>query len=59
MAQEAFNRLITVKEIISIPVPKEYPIALFLVGGISFLTHYTYKYYDAKRKEYFGRYKFM
>ena len=47
-------------EQISIAVPKEYPAVLLLVGsGFSLLYHYTKAAYVAKRKEIYGRYKYM
>ncbi len=47
-------------EQINITVPKEYPAVLLLVGGgFSLLYHYTKSAYVAKRKEIYGRYKYM
>ena len=44
----------------SISLPKEYPAVLLLVGGgFSLLYHYTKAQYVAKRKEIYGRYKYM
>lgn len=44
---------------IQIELPREYPVALLLVGGISLMQHYSTLWVVAKRKEIYGRYKFM
>lgn len=48
-----------VNETIALPLPKEYPISLLLVGGIALVQHYSTLFYIAKRKEIFGRVKYM
>jgi hypothetical protein len=44
---------------IKLEVPQQFPLALFLVGGIALAQHQATSYYIAKRKEIFGRVKFM
>eukprot|EP00347_Sterkiella_histriomuscorum_P002481 403367984 len=53
------NALFSVRETTTIAVPKEFSIQLLLVGGIALAQHYATLYYIAKRKEIYGRYKYM
>lgn len=48
-----------VRETMALLLPKEFPISLMLVGGIALAQHYATLHYIEKRKQYYGRLKYM
>jgi len=53
------SKYLLTSETTSLELPKQYPIALLLVGGIGLLQQLSTLHYIKKRREIYGRLKFM